>query len=314
MASFLAAVRSTLRVLLSLLAGLAAPLAGCGLQDEDPNDQRPPIDPSLTWDVAANKPRGPLPYFSFFVTSERGLLGLPAGQWSPAPDPVTGFGGDLGGLRGADEICTMLAQKSNPGDTKLWRAFLSSTGEVGERVDAIDRIGQGPWYDFRGYKLSDNLAGLLPLDPKQGRPRGCDPRLADMFSSENGEDIGSSGVDNHDTLTGSGLDGRLFDNGAGGRVATCEDWTSSDLRGVPGGIMATGGQVPVGHSWPRSNIQGRHWISEHTVNGCERGGRTNGGTAAPVNDFRVGGAGGYGGFYCFALNALHFQEPPAAAR
>ena len=35
--------------------------------------------------------------------------------------------------------------------------------------------------------------------------------------------------------------------------------------------------------------------------------RTNGGTSAPQNDFRVGGAGGYGGFYCFALGAAPYQ-------
>jgi hypothetical protein len=294
------------------MAALAGVLVACAAKDDAPEDTVASV-PSFSWDEVAGMPRGPRPYFSFFVTTERGLLSLPAGRWSPAPDPVTGFGGNLGGLRGADEICTMLAQHSNPGDTKLWHAFLSSTGELeGERVDAIDRIGKGPWYDFRGYKLADDLPGLLPREAKEGRPRGADPRLADMFTGENGEDIGGAGVDNHDTLTGSNLEGRLFDDGVGGSIATCADWTSLDIRGQPGGIMATGGQVPVGHSWPRSNIQGRHWISEHTVNGCERGGRTNGGTAAPQNDFRVGGAGGYGGFYCFALNALPFTAPAAA--
>jgi hypothetical protein len=279
-------------------------LLACGADDAS----QAPSAVIPAFNEAAHRDLGPRPYFSFFVTTEKGLLGLPAGRYSPAPDPATGFGGNFGGLRGADEICTMLAQSSNPGDIKTWRAFLSSTGEVeGERIDAIDRVGSGPWYDFRGYKLADDLAGLMPVDAKEGRPRGADPRLADMFTGENGEDIGEAGIDNHDTLTGSDLNGRLFDDGVGGRIATCLDWTSVDVRGQPGGIMATGGQVPVGHSWPRSNIQGRHWISEHTVNGCERGGRTNGGTSAPQNDFRVGGAGGYGGFYCFALGAVPYQ-------
>ena len=31
---------------------------------------------------------------------------------------------------------------------KPWRAFLSATaGEDGKQVNAIDRIGDGPWYD-----------------------------------------------------------------------------------------------------------------------------------------------------------------------
>ena len=298
------------RGLARLAACLGALLLACGGDgDGGPSAVIPPFN------EAAHRDLGPRPYFSFFVTTERGLLSLPAGRYSPEPDPATGFGGNLGGLRGADEICTMLAQRSNPGDIKTWRAFLSATGEVdGERADAIDRIGSGPWYDFRGYKLADDLAGLMPVDVKEGRPRGADPRLADMFTGENGEDIGAAGIDNHDTLTGSDLSGRLFEEGAGGRIATCLDWTSVDVRGQAGGIMATGGQVPVGHSWPRSNIQGRHWISEHTVNGCERGGRTNGGTSAPQNDFRVGGAGGYGGFYCFALGAIPYQPDTVSTR
>jgi hypothetical protein len=294
------------------IAAITLVLVGCGTENgATPNE----VD-AFDYDYVANRPRGPRPHFSFFVTTQQGLLGLPQGTWSPAPDPIDGFGGDLGGLRGADEICSMLAQRSNPGDTKLWRAFLSTTGEFGEaRVDAIDRIGSGPWYDFRGYRLAGDLAGLLPLEINQGRPRGADPLLADMFTGENGEEIAGGGrLDNHDTLTGSNLTGRLFDDGEGGRVATCADWTSRLIRGEPGNIMANGGQVPVGHSWPRSNLQGRHWISEHTVNGCERGGRTDGGTAAPQNDFRVGGAGGYGGFYCFALNALPFESDPSIAR
>ncbi|MEY4546662.1 MAG: hypothetical protein RL685_2857 [Pseudomonadota bacterium] len=258
-------------------------------------------------DEAPSIERGPRPYFSFFVTTQNGLTSLPAGIASPAPDPVDGFGGNLGGLDGADEICSLLARKSNPGDVKVWRAFLSTSGLVsGVRVDAIDRIGTGPWYDFRGFKLADNLQGLMPVEDREGRPRGAAPQLAAMFTGENGEEMRvGPGIDNHDTLTGSGRDGRLFLlDGESGRIATCNDWTSAELRGTPGNPMATGGQVPVGHSWPRSNREGRHWISEHTVNGCEPGGRTDGGTAAPRDDFRVGGAGGYGGFYCFALNAI----------
>jgi hypothetical protein len=61
--------------------------------------------------------------------------------------------------------------------------------------------------------------------------------------------------------------------------------------------------VPVGHSWPRTNNNGRHWISEHTVNGCEPGFDIDGGAGAPAGDFRVGAGGGYGGIYCFALGA-----------
>jgi hypothetical protein len=233
------------------------------------------------------------------------LFGLPAGEIAPAPDPVLGYGGDLGGLAGADEICSMLAAASNPGDTKVWRAFLSTSGFMGgERVDAIDRVGPGPWFDYNGLPLALNVAGLLP-DGNDGRPSGADPELAEMFTDENGEDARPSAqIDNHDTLTGSGPDGRLFDDGEDGNVATCEDWTSSTLRGNQGNLAGNGGQVPVGHSWPRSGNNGRHWISEHTVNGCEPGADVDGGAGAPMGDFRVGAGGGYGGFHCFALGAV----------
>jgi hypothetical protein len=284
---------------------LLAALAACGGPgDASINDSLSPF----SYDYFSRRPLGTKPYFSFFVTSQTGLFGLAGGAHYPAPDPVNGFGGDLGGLIGADEICTALAEQANPGDTKLWRAFLSTSGVSGQRVDAIDRIGRGPWYDYKGFKLANNVEELMPTSDIEGRPRGAAPQLAAMFTEENGADARDRlSIDNHDTLTGSNKAGRLFDDGEGGHVATCEDWTSSSVRGQSGNSFALGGQVPVGHSWPRNNSEGRHWISEHTVNGCEPGVAITANTAAPDGDFRVGAAGGYGGFYCFALGA---QPPP----
>jgi hypothetical protein len=244
------------------------------------------------------------PFFSFFVTSQAGLFGLPAGEFAPAPSPTDGYGGNLGGLAGADEICTMLARTSNPGDTKTWHAFLSTSGFDGnDPVDAIDRVGEGPWYNYNGLLLAETVADLLP-ETNNGRPNG-EAELVNMFTDENGEAIRpSQAIDNHDTLTGSGPDGRLFDDGEGGSVATCEDWTSSTLRGAEGNMFGGGGQVPIGHSWPRSNNNGRNWINDHTVNGCEPGADVDGGAGAPAGDFRVGAGGGFGGIYCFALGAV----------
>src|SRR4051812_18437812 len=51
------------------------------------------------------------PYFSFFATSQAGMYSLPAGEQSPQPDPARGYGGDFGGLAGADEICSLLARR-----------------------------------------------------------------------------------------------------------------------------------------------------------------------------------------------------------
>jgi hypothetical protein len=238
-----------------------------------------------------------MPWFSFFTTSMEGLLGL-------APDPVNGFGGDLGGLQGADEICTTLARQGNPSDSKTWVAFLSTSGVGGGMaVDAIDRIGEGPWYDYNGRLFADGLDSLLD---NNDRPGG-DPQLSEMFTDEFGEPIQpSSEVDNHDMLTGSNDEGRLYNDDP---VATCNDWTDATLQSEGGGMMGGGmmggggGAVPVGHAWPRSSTSGRHWIQEHGVNGCHPGINVVQGGGAPPGDYTVGAGGGYGGFYCFALGA-----------
>ena len=81
--------------------------------------------------------------FSFFVTS---LVAI-----RREADDSMGFGGDLGGLEGADAICQRIAAFEGAGH-KTWHAFLSATtgGPNGGAAHAIDRIGEGPWYDRAG--------------------------------------------------------------------------------------------------------------------------------------------------------------------
>jgi hypothetical protein len=211
-----------------------------------------------------------------------------------------GCGGDLGGLSGADAICTRLAQAGNPGDTKTWRAFLSASGIYGDmvQVDAIDRVGSGPWWDWHGRMLAPDVQSL-----ESTRPSGGDPALRVMFVDETGTDIqstrngaGMEDPDNHDSLTGSGDDGRLYTEGSDGS-ATCQDWTSASVQGT----------VPVGHAWPRQagtvEGNGAAWIQDHTVNGCEPSVEVGQGGGACNTCFGVGDGGGFGGFYCFALDA-----------
>ncbi|NLW30726.1 MAG: hypothetical protein GXY77_04625, partial [Fibrobacter sp.] len=100
-----------------------------------------------------------LEYFSFFLTSLQSLQELSGSQ--------DGFGGDLrfgktgpgAGLLGADSICQTIAEMSMPGSrVKKWRAFLSvEHGPDGNQVDAIDRIGSGPWYDREGRLLAPDI-------------------------------------------------------------------------------------------------------------------------------------------------------------
>ena len=65
---------------------------------------------------------------------------------------ATGFGkgGDLGGINGADARCQTLAMAVGAGN-KVWRAYLSTTPAGGTpAVNARDRIGKGPWQNFKG--------------------------------------------------------------------------------------------------------------------------------------------------------------------
>ena len=50
-----------------------------------------------------------------------------------------------------------------PGSSvKQWRAFLSVTaGEDGLAVNAIDRIGEGPWYDRLGRMVAPTREDLV---------------------------------------------------------------------------------------------------------------------------------------------------------
>jgi len=241
---------------------------------------------------------GDLEPFSFFVTSLEALQRLSGSQ--------DGFGGDLrygeaDGLSGADKICTEIAEYSMPGaGAKGWRAFLSATkgGPDGGPVHAIDRIGEGPWYDRLGRVLSMTKEELIAP-----RPQGADPAIKNNFPNEYGvnnyDPDGTGPVDNHDMLTGTGTDGHLF----GTALQTCNDWTSAN---------GPDGTPHVGHSWPRAHEFGvgeliaafgmGHWMSVFDEAGCGAGVNIiEMGPPNPALGLTVGSGGGYGGFYCFAL-------------
>lgn len=243
-------------------------------------------------DAAAATPR-----FSFFVASWRAMR--------TASGHMDGFGGDLrfgetgegAGLRGADKICSSIAEQSLPGaGKKPWRAFLSATrgGKDGGPLHAIDRVGEGPWYDRVGRLVANTKADLA-----QERPLGAHPLIAEDLPNEDGipnhNPDGRGPIDNHNILTGSDARGYLFDPSPG---STCNDWTSLD---------GTIGTPRVGHSWVRSVLgqpatwSGRSWISSLNEHGCARGAAQDElGTIDPLN-VSVGSGSGYGGIYCFAL-------------
>jgi hypothetical protein len=216
--------------------------------------------------------------FSFFVTSIEAMRSLSKNQ--------NGFGGDLrygeaDGLAGADKICTEIAESSMAGSSaKIWRAFLSTTAPV----NAVDRIGNGPWYDRIGRLVADSKENLIQARPK------ADAAIINDLPNETGTP-NKQGVDNHDVLTGSTTAGQL---GSNTKASTCDDWTSTS---------PTGGKPIIGHSWPRSGGGGggdaTNWINAHTSPGCAPSVNI---STSMINNGGVGDGGGYGGIYCFALS------------
>jgi hypothetical protein len=237
--------------------------------------------------------------FSFFVASYAALQRL-----SGSPN---GFGGDLrfgqaDGLAGADEICRQIAETALPGaGAKTWRAFLSATqGADGKPVNAIDRVGNGPWYDRLG-----RLVAMTKADLAQERPKGADSAIINDLPNEDGvgnhAPDGSMQLDNHDVLTGSSATGTLY--GSDWSV-TCHDWTSS---------VGSDGKPRVGHSWPRMGggnggpMGGgggggmNNWMSALNEAGCAAGASLVEMGGPMASNPTVGSGGGYGAIYCFAL-------------
>jgi len=188
------------------------------------------------------------PQMGFFVTSAN-----------------PGKGGDLGGLAGADAYCQSLAAAAGVGN-RTWRAYLSATG-----VNARDRIGRGPWRNYRGEVIARDVADL------HGEAAGLTKQtaLTDKGAVVNGR---GDTPNDHDVLTGTQADGTAFP--AGGDDRTCRNWTS----GGEGSAM-------VGHSdriGLRDDAASKSWNASHASRGCD------------LPALRT--TGGAGLFYCFAAD------------
>jgi hypothetical protein len=185
-----------------------------------------------------------------------------------------GKGADLGGLEGADQHCQTLAQRHGAG-AKSWHAYLSTQEANGKpAVNARDRIGKGPWQNFKGEVVATSVDDLHSDSNKLGVTTSL---------SERGLTIPGVGFapNRHDVLTGSTMEGRAF---PAGEDRTCRNWTSS-----------TQGTAMVGHidrRGLRDDIASRSWNSSHPSRGPDGG--------CSQNDLR--GTGGDGLLYCFAAN------------
>ena len=205
----------------------------------------------------AQQPPPQSPNMTFFITS--------AGP---------GKGADLGGLEGADRQCQTLAQNAGAG-AKTWRAYLSTHAAGGaQAVNARDRIGRGPWQNFKGEVVAQNVDELHGDNNKLGMP---------VSLTERGTVVAGVGYtpNAHDILTGSQPDGRAFPPGDD---ETCHNWTSS-----------TQGAAMLGHidrQGLRDDAQSKSWNSSHLSRGPDGG--------CSQADLRS--TGGDGLFYCFAAN------------
>ena len=229
--------------------------------------------------------------FSFFVTSYHHIKELSGSE--------DGFGGDLRyngattGLEGADAICQEMARRVCFGH-RTWRAYLSTS-----TVNAKDRIGTGPWHDYAGLLVANDVSGLLSGDRPAGGAADNGTYDETGIFHDGMSDVNNDGIDDddHDTMTATLEDGTY----AG---FSCEDWTSTtatmvdDGGGGPGGgFPGLSGGIQLGHSWPAGS--GEHWATSHAGHQCAAG--TNFIQNGGGNGDTVGGGGGYGGFYCFAL-------------
>ena len=197
------------------------------------------------------------PDMSFFVTSSG-----------------PGKGADLGGLEGADRQCQTLATSAGAGG-KTWRAYLSAQAVDGvTAVNARDRIGRGPWQNFKGEVIAKNVDDLHSNSNKLS---------TETSLTERGTMVPGRGFtpNYHDVLTGTQPDGRAFPPD---EDKTCRNWTSS-----------TKGAAMVGHidrKGLRDDDASKSWNSSHLSRGPDGG--------CSQSDLRS--TGGNGLFYCFAAN------------
>ena len=178
-------------------------------------------------------------------------------------------GGNLGGLAGADQVCQSLAQTAGAGG-KTWHAYLSTS-----TVDAKTRIGNGPWYNYKGELIAQNVADLHTADKNKISgttaltEKGTTPNYLAMVD---GKPAPAAQPLQHDILTGTNEDGTK-------NADTCNNWTSGDASA----------KAMLGHADRLGRNAGLNsWNAIHASQGCGLE------QLAPT--------GGAGLLYCFATN------------
>ena len=190
------------------------------------------------------------PLMSFFITSKN-----------------LGKGADFGGLDGADAYCTSLATHAGV-TNKTWKAYLSTASKNGVLgVNARDRIGNGPWYNYRGEVVATDIHDL----------HGNNKLTKQTSLDERGDVVLGRGdsVNVHDILTGSNEFGMYV---ATTTDTTCNNWTSGDKGSA---YVGHHDRIGINDSAPMKS-----WNSSHLSRGCS------------LPALRSSGGGGL--IYCFA--------------
>jgi hypothetical protein len=199
----------------------------------------------------------------FAQQGQRGALPSPARMTFFVTSAGLGKGGDLGGLAGADAHCQALAAAAGAGN-HTWHAYLSTQARPGQpAVNARDRIGTGPWYNWSFAQRGDPQNAIISQDV--GELHG--DTLVQVIHG-----IGDPPPIQHEILTGTKWDGRAYTDGAD---HTCNNWTSRST-----------GSARIGHSDRIGN--GSSWNSSNDTKGCSQA--------------DLESTGGAGLFYCFAIN------------
>jgi hypothetical protein len=196
-----------------------------------------------------------------------GSMSGPSGMGFFISSTGSGKGADLGGLAGADRLCTSLATAAGAGN-RTWRAYLSTVPTPGSPgVNARDRIG--PDRNVSGVVVAKDVTEL----------HGTNNINKQTALTEKGEVVNASGdtPNMHDILTGSQPDGTAI---AGQVDSTCHNWTSSSE-----------GAAMVGHhnrAGLDDSAPAKSWNSSHQSRGCS------------LDALKA--TGGDGRIYCFAAN------------
>ena len=178
-------------------------------------------------------------------------------------------GADLGGLTGADQHCQKLAVAAGAGN-RSWRAYLSASAMSGPAVNAIDRIGRGPWQNAKGAVIATDIENL----------HGNNNITKQTNLTERGTVVNGRGdtPNTHDILTGSQTNGLAF---PADKDMTCGNWTKSGADG----------SANLGHSDRQGlseDYYAKSWNASHGSRGCSQD--------------ALKATGGAGLYYCFAVN------------